>query len=79
MPEFLGMNQFFCAYSGRIVGEGFAGYRPALARWIFRHHFRTGNPADKIVRFKAYRVTGRSPHAGSDRKTQMKRTLLFAR
>ena len=45
--------------------------------WIWRYPERTGNPADRIVRFRVYQLTATSPEPGTTVKSPLKRRLLF--
>jgi hypothetical protein len=77
LPTRLGQNQMFSAYSARITWDRFRHYREGLRTWIYRHHERTGNPDDRILHFRVYRLLARTPEAATDVKGRIRRDLLF--
>ncbi|MGD8860900.1 MAG: DCC1-like thiol-disulfide oxidoreductase family protein [Myxococcales bacterium] len=77
IPPRLGNDKFFTAYSLYITQPRYAAYRGALQEWILRHHLRTGDPADRIVRFDVYFLQDDSPALGSQRPTNTRRERLM--
>ena len=78
IPARLGQNQFFAAYSRRITRPGvFERYHGDLRMWIWRYPERTAKAADRIVRFRVYQLTWKSPEPGTTVKGPLKRRLLF--
>ncbi|HKU43669.1 MAG TPA: hypothetical protein VJR89_36170, partial [Polyangiales bacterium] len=51
----------------------FAAYTTAFQEWILRYHERTGRPEDRILSFKAYKLSDRSPPLGQTKPTHFKR------
>ncbi|MGB5810322.1 MAG: HTTM domain-containing protein [Polyangiales bacterium] len=69
LPPRLGQNYYWCDYVMRI-GESRA-YRSGLGDWIYRYHERTGDDDDRIVAFRAYRVTHNPPSPGETEPTDV--------
>jgi len=78
MPERLGQNQFFAAYSARIGKPDARFYHGGLRDWIGRYHERTGDPGNRIVLFTVYSLSGESPEPGSSVKPPIERRVLFS-
>jgi hypothetical protein len=78
LPTRLGYDQFFAAFADRVPSEGsFRRYREDLETWIWRYSERTGNPSDRIVRFKIWIYSAPSPRPGRP-KRPMKAHLLHS-
>lgn len=73
VPARLGNDQFFCTYSLYIPQRGYRALITAFQEWILRHHERTGNPRDRIVRFVAYQVLDKSPPPGETEPRDMRK------
>ena len=73
----LGQDQFFTAYSLFIPRQGFRAYRSSLEQWILRYHKRTGNPMDRIINFKVYKLSDRSPEPGDTEPTHFRKTVFM--
>jgi predicted DCC family thiol-disulfide oxidoreductase YuxK len=73
IPARLNQNQFFCGYSLFSWQPSFAAYSTAFQEWILRYPERTGRPADRIVSFKVYKLSDRSPPLGATKPSGFKR------
>lgn len=76
IPPRLGQSYYWCDYVARI--KGFRRYQQALIDWIFRHHERTGNENDRVVSFRAYEVSHRSPAPGQDEPQDVRASVFLA-
>jgi len=65
LPARLGQDQFFAAYSERVSQEHWVRYHDPLRDWILHYPRRTGDPADEIVRFRAYHLVAPIPPPGA--------------
>ena len=64
IPKALGFSQFWVSIVERMPFH--APYHGALRDWILRHHERTGNDNDAVVRFEVVNLIAESPHLGED-------------
>lgn len=62
IPSRLDNDSFFFNYSVRIPDQGV--YHGAFIEWILHYPERTHDPADRIVRFDAYKIENDSPPPG---------------
>jgi hypothetical protein len=76
IPPRLDQSYYWCDYTARI--KGFRRYQQALIDWIFRHHERTGNENDRVVSFRAYEVSHRSPVPGQHEPQDVRTSVLLA-
>ncbi len=77
IPTRLGQSQFFAAYSERLPQESWSWYYQDFRNWILRYHERTGDPRDRIVRFRVESVVAGSPAPGQTTKGRQSRRVLF--
>lgn len=77
IPTRLGQDQFFAAYSERLPQETWKWYYQDFRSWILRYHERTGDPRDRIVRFRVESVVAASPAPRQRIKGQQQRRVLF--
>jgi predicted DCC family thiol-disulfide oxidoreductase YuxK len=77
IPERLGNDQYFTTYSLFIPEGRFRAYIGPFEQWILRHHLRTGNPKDRIVKFVAYKLTDESPPLGQKGTRNFRRTVFL--
>ena len=77
LPPRLGQNYYWCDYVSKITDMGV--YHSGLADWIFRHHERTGDDADRVVSFRAYKVSHNPPAPGADEPTGTASRLFMVR
>lgn len=77
LPPRLEQNYYWCDYVSMIADH--RAYHSGLAEWIFRHHERTGKEADRIVSFRAYRVSHASPEPGAAEPTNVESKLFMVR
>ncbi len=77
IPPRLGQSYHWCDYLARI--KGFRQYHRGLNDWIFRHHERTGNGADRIVSFRAFEITQRPPAPGQEGPRDVASRVVMSR
>jgi predicted DCC family thiol-disulfide oxidoreductase YuxK len=77
IPERLGNDQYFTTYSLFIPEGRFRAYIGPFEQWVMRHHLRTGNPKDRIVKFVAYKLTDESPPLGQKGTRNFRRTVFL--
>jgi predicted DCC family thiol-disulfide oxidoreductase YuxK len=77
IPPALMQDQFFCSYSLFFPGGGFRPYWGAFEEWVKAYHLRTGNPRDRITRFKVYKLSDTSPPLGQTEPYNFRKELLI--
>lgn len=75
IPKALGFSQFWVSIVERMPGH--APYHGALRDWILRHHERTGNDNDAVVRFEVVNLIAESPHLGEDEDYPISEQLVL--
>lgn len=75
-----GQSQLECDYYLKIQRSDFVPYRAALRGYLERWHELEGRPAsDRLVSFRVYWVSSRSPEPGATTPTDIERRLLVAK
>ena len=77
IPSHLGQDQFFTTYSLFLPRGNYRPYYTALQQWILRYHKRTGNPKDRIKRFKVYQLIDTSPSPGEREPKNFRKQLFY--
>jgi hypothetical protein len=77
IPANLGQVQFFTGYSLFIWRPHFRAYLTAFREWVLHYPDRTGNRKDRIVRFKAYVLSDKSPLPAKTGNTDFKREVFL--
>lgn len=72
-----GYDQLASDYRNRIVYETSLPFIEPLARWLARHHERTGRPGDRVLRGEVWVLHDENPRFGSHAPTNLTKTLLF--
>jgi hypothetical protein len=75
IPKALGFSQFWVSIVERMPSH--APYHGALRDWILRHHERTGNDNDAVVRFEVVNLIAESPHLGEDEDYPISEQLVL--
>jgi predicted DCC family thiol-disulfide oxidoreductase YuxK len=75
IPERLSNDEFFCDYISKLPDH--PEYFGAFQDWIFRHHERTGDAADRVVSFKAFVLRDESPLPGQQVPSHTTKTLML--
>jgi hypothetical protein len=76
IPARLGQDQLFSDFTQRLARRDQLWLLDPLSRWIRRYHERTGDPNDRITRFRIYAVISFMPRPGSVDKHAMIRKRL---
>lgn len=75
IPKALGLSHFWVSIVERIPTRD--QFHSSFSDWILRHHERTGNENDAVVRFEVINLVVESPHFGEGEDYPITEQLVF--